>query len=95
MVAKSDILTSARKIENALQRFIVQSSTSKVHVFETEWGHLRALIGSDGFTGVALAKRQEIVWDFLHDQVEPVYLNHLMAVHPMALDEYDRSVAEV
>lgn len=95
MVAKGDILTSAREIENALQRFIVQSSTSKVHVFETEWGHLRALIGSGGFKDMPLGERQRIVWDFLRERVLEEYLIHLVAVHPMDLDEYDRSVAEV
>ena len=95
MVAKSDILTAKKEIENALNALTLQKASAKVFVFETEWGHLRALIGSGGFNDVSLGKRQKIVWDFLREQVSPECLVHLIAVHPMDLDEWHQNVREV
>lgn len=92
MVAKSDILTAARAIEEALEKLTLHKASAKVHVFETEWGHLRALVGSGGFDDVPLGERQRIVWEFLREHVPAESLVHLIAVHPMGLDEYDRSV---
>lgn len=94
MVAKSDILTARREIEEALGKFIHERASSKVYVFETEGQHLRALIGSGGFEGVGLSERQDMVWLFLRDEVMEESLAFLVAVHPMDLDEYDRTVQE-
>jgi stress-induced morphogen len=95
VVAKSDILTAKKAIENALNALTLQNVSAKVFVFETEWGHLRALIGSGGFTDVSLGERQKIVWDFLREKVPPECLMHLIAVHPMDLDEWHQNVSEV
>lgn len=57
MVAKGNILTAKREIEAALDGFAVGNAATKVFVFETEWQHLRALIGSDGFRDVGLSDR--------------------------------------
>ena len=92
MVAKSDILTAANQIERALAGFTLNEATVKAHVFETEWGHLKALIGSEGFNDVSLGERQQIVWDFLRESVPAESLAHLIAVYPMGLAEYDRRV---
>ena len=94
MVAKSDIPTAKQRIEDALARFTVGQASAKVYVFYTDWGHLRALIGSGGFSDMPLGERQEVVWDYLHEHVQPEHLIHLVAVHPMDLDEYNRSVME-
>lgn len=94
MVAKGDILTAALKIEEALGTLTLEHASAKAWVFETQWGRLRALIGSGGFKDMPLGQRQKVVWDFLRERVPPEYLNHLGAVHPMDLDEYDRSVAQ-
>ena len=95
MVAKGDILTAAQKIEEALAQLTFEKASAKAFVFETEWGHLRALVGSDGFKHMPLGERQEIVWEFLRQCVPQDYLIHLVAVHPMDLDEYDRSAHSV
>jgi len=94
VVAKSNILTAAREIESALRTFALDSKASKALVFETNWGHLKALVGCDGFLGVSLGKRQELIWDYLRDRVAQEFLAHLIAVHPMDLDEFERSVQE-
>ena len=94
MVAKSDILEAKQEIEDKLkERF--DKACEKVFVFETDWGHLRALIGSDAFRDAPLGERQEIVWQFLRDSVPNEHWTHLIAVHPMDIDEYDRNTREV
>lgn len=94
MVAKSNILIAAREIETALGRFELGSGPTKVCVFETDWGHLRALVGSDGFTGINPGERQRRVLDYLKDNVRHEYVGFLIAVHPVDLDEFDRQVLE-
>ena len=92
MVAKSDILTAANQIEQALGTLTPNAAPTKAHVFETDWGHLKAIIGSEGFKDVSLGARQQIVWDFLREKVPKDALAHLIAVYPMGLAEYDRQV---
>ena len=95
MVAKNDLLTAKRAIEGALQKFVHHGAAAKVHVFETEWGHLRALVGSDGFKGVSLGERQKMIWEYLREHVPSECLVNLYGVHPMDLDEYDVRVTEI
>lgn len=94
MVAKSNILTAAKVIESALYELVANGASTKVHVFEADWGNLRALIGSDGFKGMSLGRRQEVVWEFLRDRVPKEHLDFLKAVHPFDIDEYDANVAQ-
>ena len=94
MVAKSDILTAKARIEEALHRLVQLRTCDKFHVFESDWGHLRALIGSDAFKGKNAVERQEIVWDWLREQVDPENLVFLYGVHPMDRAEYDSMVEE-
>lgn len=89
MVAKNDTVTAARLIEEALEAFPRSNATTKAHVFETEWGQLRALVGSDVFKGMPLAERQDVVWKHLRERVPAECLENLYGVHPMDLDEYD------
>ncbi|MCH7596204.1 MAG: hypothetical protein IID35_06550 [Planctomycetes bacterium] len=96
MVAKKGIQEAQLKIEEALcAEFEQRSTSSKVSVFETEWGHLRALIADESFRGLGPVDRQERVWSVLRKRVDDAFLVHLAGVHPMDPDEYDRSVAEV
>lgn len=95
MVAKGDILTAKQEIEVALGRFVGGGAATKVFVFETQWQHLRALIGSDGFRTIEMAKRQKMVWEYLEEHASKEALQFLVAVHPMDLDEYDKNVREV
>ncbi len=95
MVVKSNILTAKREIEAALDGFVAGGAVTKVFVYETEWQHLRALIGSDGFRDIGLSARQKMIWSYLQEHVTKESLLFLMAVHPMELDEYDRNVREV
>ena len=94
MVAKGDVLTAVRLIAESLEEFVQHGASTKVHVFETEWGHLRALVGSDGFQGMSLGKRQEVVWEYLREHVPAEYLSHLVAVHPMDIEEYNANVMQ-
>ncbi|UCC31940.1 MAG: hypothetical protein JSU86_06610 [Phycisphaerales bacterium] len=95
MVAKSDLVAAAHAIDDALQMFVHHGAAAKVFVFETEWGHLRALVGSDEFKGVSLGDRQEMIWEHLRKHVRREYLVHLYGVHPMDLEEYDAHTEEV
>jgi len=95
MVAKGNIVTAAREIEEALNEFVLKKNSAKVSLIKTEWGSLRALIGSGGFAGVGLGLRQEMVWDYLREKVSDESLGFLSAVYPMDLDEWDRNVSEI
>lgn len=92
MVAKSDILTAAQEIEKSLLEFVQNRSSDTVHVFESEWGHIRALVGSDAFKDVGAIERQELVWDWLRQHVAAEHLVFLYGVHPMDFEEYKASV---
>ncbi len=89
MVAKSDLLKAAQAIERALEEFVHNNAAAKVFVFETEWGHLCALVGSGGFQGKNVVERLDTVWDYLRQHVSHEDLKHLSRVEPMDLDEYD------
>ena len=95
MVQKSDILTAKQAIEGALWKFVNQSASAKVHVFETEWGHLRALVGSGAFKAMRIVDRLDLIWKYLREHVNQEDLVHLSRVDPMDLAEYDAHVAEV
>ena len=95
MVAKNDLVIAAREIDEALQKFVRHGATTKVYVFDTEWGHLRALVGSDGFKGMSDGERQELIWKHLKANVLPEYLAYLYVVRPMDLEEYDAETQEV
>ena len=95
MVAKGNIVAAKQEIEKALDDFVASGAVTKVYVFETEAQHLRAVIGSDGFSGVGVSERQKIVWSYLQEHVKRDLLTFLVAVHPMNIDEYDRNVREV
>jgi hypothetical protein len=94
MVAKRDILTAAQRIKEALEGLVQNGASTKVFVFETEWGHLRALVGSDGFRGMSLGRRRDVVWNHLRAHVPPDLLANLVAVHPFDLGEYDANVSQ-
>jgi hypothetical protein len=95
MVAKTDVMTAAHEIEEALWAFLRPTAvTPKVWVFQNESGYLRALIGSGGFGGMPLGERIQRVWAFLEAKVSDEHLRYLSGVHPMDLEEYDARVAE-
>lgn len=94
MVAKSDLLTARQKISEYLKERFEKQSFEKVYVYETEHGHIRALIGNEEFRDLNPVERQELVWDLLRKNVEAEYLVFLYGVHPMDIDEYDRCTRE-
>ena len=94
MVTKSDLLTARQKIKEYLKKRFEKQGLEKVYVFETEYGHIRALIGNEEFRDLNPVERQELVWDLLRENVEPQYLVFLYGVHPMDIDEYDRCTYE-
>ena len=95
MAQKNDLRVAAERIEEALWALVRDRASAKVHVFETKWGHLRALVGDGSFAGMGLGRRQEVVWDHLREHVNEESLKHLVGVHPMDVDEYDAHVDEV
>ncbi len=95
MVAKNNIVTAIREIDEALNGFVKNRACDKVYVFESEWGHVRALIGSDAFKDMNVIDRQELVWDYLRDKVSPEHLALLYGVNAMDIEEYKRNVREV
>ena len=95
MVAKTDVMTAAHEIENALWEFVRPTpTTAKVWVFPNESGYLRALVASGGFKEMGLGERIERVWAFLEETVSDEHLHYLAGVHPMDLEEYDARVSE-
>ncbi len=96
MVARQDRLEqAAHAIENALWDLVLNRASDKVYVFDTEWGHLWALIGSDAFKGKGIGERQDLVWKHLrdHPNVCQQDLGYLTRVNPMDHEEYKASVA--
>jgi len=94
MVAKGDILEAAKVIEAALTKLTLHKVSTKVHVFETDYGRLKALIGDGGFRDMLPMERLTTVLEYLRENVSEEHLSYLIAVFPMDLDEYDRSVHE-
>lgn len=94
MVTKSDLLTARQKIKEYLKKRFETQGIEKVHVFETEYGHIRALVGNEEFRDLNPVERQELVWSLLRKNVEAEYLVFLYGVHPMDLEEYDRQTRE-
>ncbi len=92
MVAKDDVEVAQGAIEDALRELVCHSPSDVVSVFESQWGHLRAIVGSDIFQSKGLGERQEMVWDFLRGKVDPSHLVHLYGVHVMDIAEYKRNV---
>jgi stress-induced morphogen len=96
VVARNDRLKEAADaIDKALWDLVQNRASDAVCVFDTEYGHLRALIGSDAFKGMSLGERQQRVWDHLREHVKPEHLAFLIGVHPMDHEEYDEQVKEV
>lgn len=96
MVAKATLKDAKSEITAALRGIFekVSDQSPRVHVYETEWGHLRALIGHDGFRSMSPVERQENVWAMLREVVDDIYLAHLAAVHPMDIEEYELNVGD-
>jgi stress-induced morphogen len=96
VVARNDRLKEAADaIDEALREFVQDRACDAVCVFDTEYGHLRALIGSDAFKDMSLGQRQQLIWDYLREHVKPEHLAFLIGVHPMDHAEYDEQVKEV
>lgn len=92
MVAKNDILTAQEQIEETLREFVHHRGGEVVHVFESEWGHLRAIIATNAFKDMNVVLRQEMIWDWLREHVASEHLVFLYGVHAMDDTEYKRSV---
>lgn len=95
MVRKGLHLTAAQRIQEALEGLVLNGANTRAFVFETEWGHLRALVGSDGFHGMSLGKRQDVVWNHLRACMPLDELARLVAVHPFEIEEYEANVTQI
>lgn len=96
MVARQNQLEkAAHAVEHALWELVQNRTSDQVHVFDTEWGHLWALVGSDTFKGMNVVERQDLVWEHLRQRVNQEDLAHLTRVDPMDHDEYKARCFEV
>ncbi len=91
MAQRADLRKAAGDIRAALEKFVNAEERGNIHVFESSAGSLRVFIGSDKFKGVGLTDRQKRVWSHLDQHVDSVVLRSCSGVHPMDIDEYDRS----
>lgn len=92
MVAKTSIVDAAEAIHEAFRRFVKQKETDYIQVFESSPGFLRAVIGSDRFKGIGLAERQEIVWEYLNQNVDRAFLAYCFDVQPLDVRTYKEHV---
>ncbi len=99
MVAKHDLLEkAAHSIETALCEFLAPTVLDKVWVFDTEVGHLEALVAHPGFKNLTfneLVELQDRVWKHLREKVKPELLAYLFRVHLMTPEEYDARTRQV
>ena len=95
MVAKRDIKTSLRVIEDSLKQFVGGNGSPRVRVLETQWGHIHALVGSDKFKDVGLGQRQEMIWEYLRKNVTSEYLALLYGVTTMDEASYDEVMRDI
>ena len=94
MAEELAVLTAANRIDQALQRFVHNRAEAKVVVVKVnEWGHLHAAVATHGFEGVPQRERQELVWDYLRNNVQAEDLAHLYRVEAMSANEYDARVS--
>ncbi len=89
MVAKADILGAKERIERALREFVHDRREAGVLVYENEWGHLRAVVGSHAFDFRSQVESQELVWEWLRQQVPADDLRLLAGVRLVGAAEYD------
>ncbi len=89
MAEKNDLRIAAEAIETALKAFVLDSETQRVHVFESQWGNLRAVVGSARFENMGIGERQEAIWKHLRERVDPKYRVYCYGVHPMDPQEYE------
>ncbi len=96
MVARPHPLEeSARAIEAALRKFTRSRGYDGLLVRENEWGHLEVVLGCHAFKDMSDVERQDAVWAFLRENVDPDHLAHLSRVHALDVDEYKVRVREV
>lgn len=88
MAQKTDLEASANEIEKALHDLAPEGEKARVFVFESSHGTLRAIVATDAFKGVGLAKRQNLVWEHLRKSVEADHLRVLFGVHVYDLEEF-------
>ena len=89
MVAKPDILRAKETIELELRRFVHDRGEAGVLVYENEWGHLEAIIGSHAFDFHSQVEAQDLLTDWLRKRVPDEYLRHLGSVRLVGPREYD------
>jgi len=57
--------------------------------------HIHAFVGSERFKNKGLGERQEIVWEYLGENVDRRHLSYLFRVEPMDLAEFIEFMREV
>lgn len=70
MVAYTDLKKAADELQAAIRRFVHDDEQDKVHVVESTPGHLRVIVGSRKFERVGVVERQNMIWEFLDEEVK-------------------------
>ena len=83
-----DKLAIAERIRKALEEFVEPDEKKAIVVFESSAGNLRAVVGSRKFLPMSPVQRQQSVWKFLHDKVDPTDLVRLYGVHTLDPREF-------
>lgn len=90
MVAKTDLMTAAERIDQALQEFVCKRGEAKVlvGVNVNQWGHLHAVVASHGFEDIPKDDLQRQIWDYLRENVPAESLSFLYRIDAMTSSEY-------
>lgn len=89
MALEAGLVAASKISKDALQAFVRPGESENVAVFESSSGHLRAVVGSDRFKGKGLAERQDLVWEFLRNNVADQYLRMCFGVQAMDSAEFE------
>jgi acid stress-induced BolA-like protein IbaG/YrbA len=91
MVEEPAVLAAKRRIERILSGFVGDRTEAKASVFGDEFGHLHAVVVTDGFMGVSPRARQDRVRDYLQENASPKDLAHLFRLYLLTASEFDES----
>lgn len=96
MATSDDLNTAMSEISRVLGEFAGNGEQPRVLVYETPYGHIRAVVGSDKFKGKTIGPRQELVWEELtRSGLDRRHLGLLYGVRTLDIEEYDGLMRQV
>lgn len=96
MATREDLIAAMSEIDRVLGGFAGNGERPRVLVYETPYGHIKAVVGSDRFKGKTLGPRQELIWQELtRSTLERRHLGLLYGVRTLDTEEYDELMRQV